>query len=394
MIKACTATFAALFLCLNIFAQTIHCDSQVVLENQKNQDVVAVNRLWNDYLASSPDSLYDNKLWNKAEKEKYKSYDLLRSEGGLELYSLAKNIGVVKNLVLSIKPVDDKSYDIHSMFYWVYPDCPPFVLCTTHVLAFKDDSGRFVLGNWLPYYSRNWKTVNEGPITFHYQEYKRNDVKIRKAQEFLAFLNKKFDVMIDHLDIYISKGFRETQRLKGFGYDIGEAAVSDTTDLGGTTDIDNNIIYSNSTAGEYYQHEMMRLVMPRYRGAHPLLMNGLSEYYSETLEMRGVSFREHFKNLDAFLDSHPEINLDKFDHFDSGNLTESNYLIGLVLVKMIEDKCGHPKFLEALDAVHTDEDLLAFMDRELGIKAVEADSVLRKMIKYYATEGYIGKQWR
>lgn len=66
--------------------------------------------------------------------------------------------------------------------------------------------------------------------------------------------------------MYISDGFRESQRLKGFGYDIGETAVFDTNDLGGTTDIDNYIIYSNATQGEFYQHEMMRFVLVKYRG--------------------------------------------------------------------------------------------------------------------------------
>ena len=66
---------------------------------------------------SSPDSLYNNPYWNCRDKEKYKSYDLLRSEGYLELYGLAK-YGELKNLVLSIKPLNDDYYDIHSMYYW------------------------------------------------------------------------------------------------------------------------------------------------------------------------------------------------------------------------------------------------------------------------------------
>jgi hypothetical protein len=101
---------------------------------------------------------------------KFSSYDLLRSEGGLVLYSLAKDFSAVKNLVLSAKPIDDRHYDIHSMYYWMNPNDCSYLLCTTHVLAFRDKSGKFVLGNWLPYYSRNWKTVNEGVITFHYHE--------------------------------------------------------------------------------------------------------------------------------------------------------------------------------------------------------------------------------
>ncbi len=379
---------------INVGAQKIHSDSQIILDNQKNQDVVKINQLWKDYLVNSPDSLYDNPCWNKFEREKFRSYDLLRSEGSIGLYSLAKDFGSVKNLVLSIRPIDDKYYDIHSMYYWMSPKDCPYILCTTHVLAFKDDSDEFVLGNWLPYYSRDWKIVNEGLITFHYQTYKRDNKKIRNAKEFLSFLNSEFDAEIDHLDIYISKGFSQSQRLKGFGYDIGEISETDIKDLGATTDVDNNIIYSNAFMGEYYQHEMMRLIRSRYSNAHPLLMNGLAEYYSDNSKMRDVAFKEHFENLTMFLDSHPDINLYNFDAFDSGNLTESNYLIGLVLIKMIDDRGGHQKLLEALKNVHTDEDLRYFMNKELNINSNEIDSVLRERIKYYAIEGFIGKRWR
>lgn len=73
-------------------------------------------------------------------------------------------------------------------------------------------------------------------------KYDRNNKKIKIVKEFLAFLDREFNVKIDHLDIFISNGFRQTQRLKGFGYDASETAESDKDDLGATTDIDNNII--------------------------------------------------------------------------------------------------------------------------------------------------------
>lgn len=384
--------FAALsiFIYIYSFGQTIHSDSQVMTENQKNQDIVTINQLWKEYLASSPDSLYNNPYWNEFDKKKHKSYDLLRSEGYMNIYSLAK-YGALKNLVLSIKPLDNKYYDIHSMYYWGDFDEYPMVLCTTHVLAFKDASGRFVLGNWLDYYSKDWKTYREGIITFHYQVYKKSNKKIKKAVKFLSFMKSEFDINVDSLDIYISNGWKETQRLKGFSYDFGETAVSDNVDKGATTDLDNYIIYSNLSEGEYYQHEMMRFVIARYPGVHRLLSDGLSEYYSDDSEMRGVSHKELFKQLDDYLSQREEIDLRYFDSFDSGNSTEKNYLIGMVLVKMIEDRGGHEKLLKALNVVHTDEDLILFLDKELGIKPDDINSVLRSEITNFALNGFDSK---
>lgn len=374
---------------LNAHAQQVESNSLVETEHQRNANIVEISKLWSDYLLSSPDSLYDNPYWNSSDKAKYKSYDLLRSEGYMGLYGLTK-YGELKNLVLSIKPLDDKYYDIHSMYYWGHFKPYPYILCTTHVLAFKDETGSFVLGNWLEWYSRNWKTVTKGDITFHYQTYKRNNGKIKKCLKFLSFLRERFHVDVDHLDVYVSNGFRESQRLKGYGYDIGETAVYNTLDLGGTTDIDNNIIYSNLSEGEFYQHEMMRFVLSEFRHAHHLLTDGLSEYYSESPKIVGIPMQTHFKDLHDYLTGHPEIDLRVLDNFDSGNMTQKNYLIGLVIVDLIEKGCGHDKLIYALETVHSDEELFAFLKNELGIEAEDLDNVLRKSIGHFAEFGYSG----
>ena len=379
-----------LLLCVDLHAQQIISNSLVETENQKNPDIVKINQLWTDYLMSSPDSLYNNPYWNCRDKEKYKSYDLLRSEGYLELYGLAK-YGELKNLVLSIKPLNDDYYDIHSMYYWGHFSEYPYVLCTTHVLSFKDENNNFVLGNWLDYYSKNWKSVTKGDITFHYQTYKPNRGKINKALKFRSFLLDNFGIKLPHLDVYISDGFRESQRLKGFGYDFGETAVFDTNDLGGTTDIDNYIIYSNATQGEFYPHEMMRFVLVKYRGAHHLLTDGLSEYYSENPKIIGIPIQTHFRDLDYYLDAHPEIDLRILDRFESGNLTQKNYLIGLVIVNLIQKRCGHHKLLEALGTVHTDDELLKFIENNMAIEEKDINSLIRAEVKYYANFGYSGK---
>jgi len=63
----------------------------VISVNQKNHDIIEINELWKRYLQdSNPDSLYNNPYWKQEDKCKYNSYDLLRSEGGLNIYSLGK----------------------------------------------------------------------------------------------------------------------------------------------------------------------------------------------------------------------------------------------------------------------------------------------------------------
>lgn len=98
--------------------------------------------------------------------------------------------------------------------------------------------------------------------------------------------------------------------------------------------------------------------------------------------------------MDKFLGEHPYINLKEFDNIDSGNLTESNYLIVMVIIKLIDDRCGLQKILEALKTVHTNDDLRNLIDKELKISCDNIDSVLRALIKDYASNGFRGRQWR
>ena len=167
--------------------------------------------------------------------------------------------------------------------------------------------------------------------------------------------------------------------MKGYEYTVSSTVVNDY-DLGGTTDTDNNIIYSNSTKGEFYEHEMMRLINPFYPNAHRLFLNGLSEYYTEDKMMRGVSIKEHFRRFDEYLDAHPEIDLKELDTFNAGNLAEVNYLLGLVIVDMTIDKGGYDLLKEAMKTVHTDDQMREYIVDKLGVKAEDINLTLRNII--------------
>lgn len=363
-----------------IFSQQITVSTQVELTNQRNRDIVAVNQLWTDYLQiSKPDSIYNNPYWNETDKQRYTSYDLLKSEGYYKLYSLAQ-YGDLRNLILSVTPIED-GYDIRSMYYW--PGDTPFILAITHAIAKKNEFGEFKLYNWLHHYSRNWKSKQVGKITYYYYpEYRFNKAKAHRATEFLEFLTDTFEISVNHLDVYISRGWSDTEKLKGYEYTVSSTIVNEY-DLGGTVDTINFIIYSNSTKGEFYEHEMMRLINPFYPNAHRLFLNGLSEYYTEDKMMRGVSIKEHFRRLDEYLEAHPEIDLKNLDTFDAGNIAEVNYLLGLVIVNLTIEKGGYTLLKEAMKTVNTDDQMRKFIEDELGIAVSEINSTFRDIISKY-----------
>lgn len=360
-------------------SQTITVTSQVEVTYQRNEDIIEINKLWHNYLSSRPDSLYNNPYWNSKDKMVLQSYDLLNSEGYQNLYALSK-YGDLHNRILSITPMGE-FYNIRSMYYW--PTSPPYILSITNVLAKKENNGEYKLYNWLHYYTRDWKVKEVGIIKYcYYPEYNFSRKNAKMANKFLRFLSEKFEMSIDTLTIYISNGWSETELMKGYDYTLSSTVVSDNLDLGGTTDIINNIIYSNSAKGELYEHEFMRLVKPYYPNAHRLLWDGITEYFTLDQNMRGIPIKEHFSRFDTFLSQHPEIDLQYFDSFNRGNLVEANYLLGLLIVQMIIDKGGFDLLKSCMRNVSTDDQLRLFMQDYLNIASDEINDVFRYKIRH------------
>ena len=123
--------------------------------------------------------------------------------------------------------------------------------------------------------------------------------------------------------------------------------------------------------------------------AQQIISNSLVE--TENPKIIGIPMQTHFRDLDYYLDAHPEIDLRILDRFDSGNMTQKNYLIGLVIVNLIQKRCGHHKLLEALETVHTDDELLKFIEKNMDIEEKDINSLIRAEVKHYANFGYSGK---
>ena len=66
-------------------------------------------------------------------------------------------------------------------------------------------------------------------------------------------------------------------------------------------------------------------------------------------------------------------------------------MIGLVIVDLIEKRCGHNTLLKALETVHTDEELSQFFEKELNIEEKDIDSIIRTAVSHYAESGTFDK---
>src|SRR5699024_10466861 len=126
----------------------------------RNKTIKKAIGTWRGYLASNPDSVYDNPYWNKKERQKYEIFDFLRS-GYLkrEIYTGYKPI------LLAVIPKKNHFYEIKTAFLSQHET----ILCIANVYA-KKVNGRFRLFNALPINTRNWEERTVGSITYHFKK--------------------------------------------------------------------------------------------------------------------------------------------------------------------------------------------------------------------------------
>lgn len=362
----------------------INCSLSATIDTVTNADpnIRKVFDCWANYMQSSPDSLFDNPYWNETDKKRYTSYDLLKSEGWLYpgLYAFKG----IRNQVLSITNMGDQ-YVIRSMFYW--PSEVVYVMAITNTIARQEESGEFRLYNWLHKHTRSWNSRQIGEIEYHYYPtYPFNQYEAEKANKFVSFLKNYFDVKVDKIIYYIAENCDEIMRLKGFDYVIGMG--NSPMNLCGFFDGFNTIIYSNAKKGENYEHELSRLINKFYPEAHGLFINGLSDYFIEDDIKLGLPLQEHFKRMDDYLSKRKEINLSNLNTFyEMDNITSPSYLIGIMICQLTLEKGGLELLKKGMHYGSSDEQLYAFLERELGIKQKNINSLFRKMIHKYAQSG-------
>lgn len=366
----------------NIYGQNIECYLGMGIDTTNNIDNKNIFNLWKNYLSSNPDSLYDNPYWNKKEKENYKSYDLLKSEGWLSpsLYGLKP-----KNTVLSIKNNGDY-YIIKSIFYWVYPKTlHTSTLAITNVIA-KKQKGEYKLFNYLPYHTQTWNRSKIGIIEYIYHPmHPFNNYKAQKANDLIDKLIRTFNIKVDKVEYYIALNCDEIYKLKGFDFVIG---MGREPNLCGFYDRFNNIIYSNSQEGEYYEHEIIHLINNFFPKAHGLFLNGLSAYIGSKAHL-GQSLDFHIKRMNLYLNTHTEIDLTNFSNFyQMDDQTTPSYILGAIICHLVLEKGGIELLKKALNSGNSDDDLYRFIKKELNIEQKNLNKYMRKKITEYSKNGF------
>lgn len=333
-------------------------------------------KLWSNYLKSNPDEINNNPYWLENDKIKYKSYDLLKSEGFLSpsLYYFQ-----LKNKILSISNEEDY-YIIKSAFY----SSETFdIYAITNVVATKVND-KFYLTNYQPKLIKDWKTKTIGNITYlYFPEYNFDEKKAEQANAYLNKMCSIFELNPKKINYFICRDCEDIFRVKGFDYVLSMGNQKEC----GFFDAYNNIVYATALAGENHQHEITHFINNYFPNANELLLTGLSAYWGENNSHNGKPLLYSIKRVNEYLKNHPEIDLNKPNEFwKLDEETNPQYVIGALICDLAIEKDGIKMLKNILNKSKTDEELLNFIEKELKIKKGGLNNYLRKKIERISNE--------
>lgn len=330
-----------------------------------------VYSLWNNYL----------KLQNEQKSEKCLLWkkddycDLLSTEGFFNpsLYELG-----FSNQVIDILKLDDQTYNISSLFYWIGENDNLNIMAITNVIAEKQKDKSFLLSNILSYNTKDFQIQKQNDIVYHYpKSYHFDKKRAKSAVDFLHELRTKFDIPQKTINYYIFDSCQDVFRNKGFYF----APVMSSNSNCAFFDVHNNIVYTTKNYGEDHYHELIHSINGKYVNAHYLLLSGLAIYHNSRSVLFLNSYTNLFMALNKYITDKKIESIDIFDFPTFDNSINGDYLSGAVLVDIILENGEIELLKEALTTIKTDEDLTKFINEKLKLTSKDYSDLSLKKIK-------------
>jgi len=333
--------------------------------------------LWLDFLNTKDDSL-GSKYWNIKEVEKYgqTSYFLIEKELQFGMDNYLKLLGYSNIKILSIKKIDEY-FKITSIMEFKPKEKTCNIQYIFHVYA-GIENGELKLFNPLEINTKlNFNSTNIGYIKYHYPKYHEFDYELAKKQnDYLVDLSEKFNVSIDTVDFYFANSGSELLRVRGFDFLITNSGEEIPF---GKADPENKIVYA-SGVGEYYPHELIHFLLnPNFPNCHLWINEGVATCFGMS---RGKELDWHLKKLNKHLLEHPEINLNEMLKLKTlDQYTDYRYVLGGWIIKKAFEKGGYELIKKMMNTGKEDLDFYNGIEKYLGIKKQNLNSVIRKELK-------------
>jgi hypothetical protein len=371
----CGSAFALLLLAVvpgNAHAQkpTVTIHARV---DTSNAEVRAVLQLWKDYLASKPDSLYDNPYWNAEEKLRLKNFDL--SARHLYQFPAEQLLGYYQPTVLSVEK-EGEHYGIRTLFSadglkGEYRNSNPW--CITKLYAVREGDG-WKLKNALPIITRNWLRTTVGRITFIHSPLDDFDsATADKAHKFCDSLAAEYGFPAwEPFEFYITNSGDELGRLLNFdfffpGFTTGMALRGERILLSGM-------------GSPFYPHEFVHLVVP-HTERHVMIEEGFATWKGGTM---GRDFGESAALLAAELGQNNTVTLQDVLEKKWGWEVAAFYTTGAIFCEAAHARGGVPAVLRLLDAPPDNAAFLNILADVLGIREDQLNAYWRQEVSTYA----------
>lgn len=343
-----------------------------------NVHIGEVIRIWNSYLNSHPDSVYDNPWWLTSERSRYNKFDFLNT-----VYftpSLYYFLRYYKPTIMSVTP-SDSSYIIRTLFASQTNSGFSRPFCIIRIMAIKVD-GSYRLCNILSFNTRSWPTEKIGSITYRFPPSHRFDPALaERMNAFIDTLTAIWHIKPFPTKFYLVDDLSQIMHLVGFDFYVGE---SENRGTGGLADIANRIVYG-AGQNEWYPHEFVHLyINPLFPNAHHYFLEGYAALLGGS---KGHPLPWHARRMQKYLADHPGLDLDSvltFSHYDSE--TDPKYVFGGLLCKLALDEGGLPKLRQLFSFGTSDKDFYNAVETVFGVKQSKLNSFIRTKLAEYARE--------
>lgn len=242
-----------------------------------NIEVKEILKLYENYINSQADSIYDNPYWNSEEKARFKDFDFSRTNiyNGI---SSSQLFSIYKPFVLSIEPKNEK-FQLRVLYSNSATE-PTYVgskVWCIHKLNATREKGVWRLENLLADETKNWIKSQVGFIEYVFpREHQFNAGRAKKAMQFCEEIVRKFNPeFIGLFSFYLANGVDGMGELENFDYIFS----------GVTTGKAREGMILSSKGDEFYPHEFIHKLLPVNKNRGQVIEEGLATFLGTKEDM-------------------------------------------------------------------------------------------------------------
>lgn len=233
-------------------------------------EVKGILSLYENYINSQPDIIYDNPYWNSTEKNQYRDFDFSRTSiyNGLNSSQL---FSIYTPFILSIEPKNEK-HEIRVLYSSLATEASFIgskVWCIHKLIAVRE-KGVWKLENYLVEKTKSWQKRKIGFVEYVFpQEHLFDRERANRAKAFCENIIRRFNPDFNNpFKFYLANGVDGMGELENFDYYF----------TGITTGKAREGMILSSRGDEFYPHEFIHKLLPNNENRGHVIEEGLATF--------------------------------------------------------------------------------------------------------------------